>query len=450
MASTLRIMAWNANGLLQHKEHLLVALIENKIDVCLISETHFTRESYLKLRGFEVYHTVHPSNCARGGSAVIVKTGLTHHEDVRIVKEEFQVTSVTLKTSAGAITVGAIYSPPRHNLKRRDYLSLLQSFPGKFIIGGDFNSKHTSWGSRLTNAKGNELYQAIQEYRCEVHTTGKPTYWPTDLNKLPDLIDFFVSKNLSPGFLEVTEEFDLDSDHSPIVLTLSATIIKKGRNPTLSNYYTDWDVFQAELLTRINLRVPLTTSDELEEEVQKVVSDIQHAAWEATPLLPTKVKGNSYPLEVRDRIAVKRKLRKGWQLTRDPRIKTELNRVTQDLRRTILAIKQQSIAAYLQDLTDDASTDYSLWKATKRLKRPVRSIPPLRKLDRTWAKDDKEKADVFAAHLERTFQPHGERMLAAPPKSEEKLKQRIPLVIPRELLQAIRANINQKKLQVLT
>jgi exonuclease III len=72
MTSTLRIRAWNANGLLQHKEHLLVALIEHKIDVCLISETHFTRESYLKLTGYEVYHTVHPSNCARGGSAVII------------------------------------------------------------------------------------------------------------------------------------------------------------------------------------------------------------------------------------------------------------------------------------------------------------------------------------------------------------------------------------------
>jgi exonuclease III len=155
MVSTLRILAWNANGLLQHKEHLLVALIEQKIDISLISETHFTRESYLKLRGFEVYHTVHPSNCARGGSAVIVKTGLSHYEDVKIEKEEFQVTTVTLKTSAGAITLAAIYSPPRHNLKRGDYLSILQSFPGKFIIGGDFNSKHTSWGSGLTRRATN-------------------------------------------------------------------------------------------------------------------------------------------------------------------------------------------------------------------------------------------------------------------------------------------------------
>jgi hypothetical protein len=73
------------------------------------------------------------------------------------------------------------------------------------------------------------------------------------------------------------------------------------------------------------------------------------------------------------------------------------------------------------------------------------SIPPLRKLDHTWAKEDKEKADVFAAHLERTFQPHGERKLAALPKNEEKLKQRIPLVTPKELLQAIRTHINPKK-----
>jgi len=97
-----------------------------------------------------------------------------------------------------------------------------------------------------------------------------------------------VSKNLSPCFLDVTEEFDLDSDHSPIVLTLSATILKNGRNPTLSNYYTDWDLFQTELLTRINLRVALTTSDELEGETQKFASDIKHAARVATPCCQQK------------------------------------------------------------------------------------------------------------------------------------------------------------------
>jgi hypothetical protein len=208
------------------------------------------------------------------------------------------VTSFKLKTTSGLLTVAAIYSPPRHNLKREDYLNLLQNFTGKFIIGGDFNSKNTCGGSQLTNTKGSELYHTIRGYHCDVHTTGKPTYWPTDTNKVLDLIDFFVSKNLSSIFIDVTEEFDLNSDHSPIVLMLSETIIRKGRNPTLSNYLTDWDMFRETLVNRINLRIALTTTDELEDKVQKFIKDIQHSAWEVTLLLTTRVKGNTYPPEV--------------------------------------------------------------------------------------------------------------------------------------------------------
>jgi hypothetical protein len=191
--------------------------------------------------------------------------------------------------------------------------------------------KNTYWGSQLTNAKGTALYQAIKDCHCEVHTTGKPTYWPTDVNKIPDLLDFFVSKHLSSSFIDVTEEFDLNSDHSSIVLTLSETIITKPRNPTLMNNLTDWNMFWKTLTDTINLRVALTTTDELEDDVWKFVTEIQHSAWEATPLITTKVKGNTYPLEIRDKIAEKCKVRKRWQMTRDPRIKTELNRLTHEL-----------------------------------------------------------------------------------------------------------------------
>jgi hypothetical protein len=158
----------------------------------------------------------------------------------------------------------------------------------------------------------------------------KQTYWLKDTKKVPDLLDFFVSKNLS-SYINVTEEFHLDSDHSPIVLTLSKTIIQKGRNPPLMNNLTDWVMFRETLENRINLRVALCTNDELEDKVQKFVMDIQHSAWEATPLIPTKIKGNAYPQEIREKIADKHKIRKRWQMTRDPRIKTELNCITQVL-----------------------------------------------------------------------------------------------------------------------
>jgi len=79
------------------------------------------------------------------------------------------------------------------------------------------------------------------------------------------LIDFFVSRNLSSRFTRVNEEFDIDSEHSPIVLMLSETVIKKEQNPTLSNKLTDWDMFREKLENRISLRGILKPNYELQE-----------------------------------------------------------------------------------------------------------------------------------------------------------------------------------------
>jgi hypothetical protein len=46
-----------------------------------------------------------------------------------------------------------------------------------------------------------------------------------------------------------------------------------------------------------------------------------------------------------------------------------------------------------------------LWKATKKFKRSVTSIPPIRKTDRTWARSNTEKLAVFAEHLLNVFSP---------------------------------------------
>jgi len=57
MASSIRIATWNANGLHQYKLELETFLENQKINMCLISETHFTKETNFKLYGFEIYHS---------------------------------------------------------------------------------------------------------------------------------------------------------------------------------------------------------------------------------------------------------------------------------------------------------------------------------------------------------------------------------------------------------
>jgi hypothetical protein len=45
------------------------------------------------------------------------------------------------------------------------------------------------------------------DYKFEITSTGKLTYWPPDPNKLPDLIDYCVIKNVSANYIKIEEGY---------------------------------------------------------------------------------------------------------------------------------------------------------------------------------------------------------------------------------------------------
>ena len=56
---------------------------------------------------------------------------------------------------------------------------------------------------------------------------------------------------------------------------------------------------------------------------------------------------------------------------------------------------KKSVKEYLSNLSSDNISDYSLWRATKRLKQPVIGFPPPLKTESGgWARIDQEKADL--------------------------------------------------------
>ncbi|CAB0001509.1 unnamed protein product [Nesidiocoris tenuis] len=107
MKPTIRIMSWNANGLLQRSKELEVVLNLSKIDICLISETHFTKETFFRMKGYKCYHALHPSNRARGGSAVLVKETIKHYESTKIEAEKYQISGIKIITP--------VYSLEKHS-----------------------------------------------------------------------------------------------------------------------------------------------------------------------------------------------------------------------------------------------------------------------------------------------------------------------------------------------
>jgi hypothetical protein len=105
----------------------------------------------------------------------------------------------------------------------------------------------------------------------------------------------YITKNIYSNYIQIKDNLELGSDHSPILLTLSESIIQKPCNSMLVNKNTDWESFRKTLEDRIQLIVPLHKEEHLDLEVEKFVTDIQQSAWENTSEIKRTLKGTNHP-----------------------------------------------------------------------------------------------------------------------------------------------------------
>jgi len=126
-----------------------------------------------------------------------------------------------------------------------------------YFAGGDYKSKHTLWGSRLTTTNVRELSKVIQENNYSYLSTGTPKYWPTDGNKIPDLLDFFVTNGISSSYADIQPSYDFTSDHSPIIATISTAVVIRKPTPRLHNEKTNWETYRQIIQGKAKLSIKL-------------------------------------------------------------------------------------------------------------------------------------------------------------------------------------------------
>jgi hypothetical protein len=407
MSQSLRISLWNANGLVNHNQEVKLFISTHKLDIMLISETHFTDFNWFKIPNFTVYCTNHPDNTAHGGSAIIIRNTIKHFILPNYQYDHLQATSIVVEDWMGPLTVSALYCPPRHNIADHQFLEYFNTLGPRFLAGGDYNAKHNMWGSRINSPRGRQLYKCISNNHMSFVSTGEPTYWPTDRQKIPDLLDFFIVKGVSNNYLNVESSLDLHSDHSPIILTVSSTVILKEHPPILCNKFTNWDLFRKLFDQNVKLNISLKSPDEIDQAVELFNLSIQNAAWKATPNMQAKsgTQNINYPMYIKRKIADKRRLRRVWQNTRNPLDKTNLNRAAQQLKRALHKLKNEWFCEFSSSLAPTEASNYSLWKVTKSVKQPQTHIPPILKSDGSWAKSDKEKSEEFSKYFQDVFKP---------------------------------------------
>jgi hypothetical protein len=142
-------------------------------------------------------------------------------------------------------------------------------------------------------------------------STGEPTYWPSDRNKLPDLVEFCVPKGIPQDFAVAESCLDLSSDHSPVLITLTSHVLNQEKQPSLSKRQTNRDDFRHLINQRLTMNVCLKNEEDTEAAVKFFNDTVQWAGWNATPEHTDTLKTYDFPILVKQKIEEKRRLHRG-------------------------------------------------------------------------------------------------------------------------------------------
>jgi hypothetical protein len=255
----------------------------------LISETHFTEKSYLKLPSHTVYHMNHPAGTVRGGTAIIIKNSIKHHQLNNYSQDFLQATSVSVEDSVDLLTILAVYLPPKHTVKQEQLEEYYITLWCQSIAGGDYNAKHTNWEFKLITPRGGEVINTMER------------------NNLKHLFTGCVTKGIPQDFAVAKSCFDLSSDHSPVLITLEAHALSQEIQPRLNNRYTNWNYFRQLINKRLTLKVSLKTKEDIEAAVKFFNDTIQWANCNATPEHTDTVKTYDCPVLIKQKIEKKKK-----------------------------------------------------------------------------------------------------------------------------------------------
>jgi hypothetical protein len=85
---------------------------------------------------------------------------------------------VSVEDSTGHLTISAAYLPPKHMVCTAQLEDFFITLGPRFIAGGDYNAKHTDWGSRLITPRGRVVLKTLTTSLTSPRVT-LPTGLPT-------------------------------------------------------------------------------------------------------------------------------------------------------------------------------------------------------------------------------------------------------------------------------
>ena len=300
-SSSIKVVQLNVARRSVAQQDLYSTMIDNDISVALVQEPytfHSTVPAPNTLKVISCSSESSPRAC------IVTSSKLSVQNQVQFNSQFVTVCSITLNHSV--LNLVSIYIPPRVNTRNEivsidPFLSKLQEIfsqlKGFTIVGGDFNSHHSLWGSARSDQRGNSICDFLASSNTFLVNSGDdPTFFTTREGRIfKSFIDLtIVSQNLSPFVSSwIVSDCVSTSDHRPIIIELN---LKPSHDSKTTRKYKTNNVDWTDFLDFIRHCYPdwyslvgaVSSGDEVESACEKIIIDIKLACEISLPKIKSR------------------------------------------------------------------------------------------------------------------------------------------------------------------
>ena len=393
----------NCHGFSRKKPLLENLCFSQNLHMLGVAETWTNTQHKVSLPGYTALRRDRPTppgQSPRGGVALFFHPHIPATQITPPIQfRHLEIILCSILCPLGPVLIVVLYLPPTSRLADLlEFFEYLITFPN-FLLMGDLNSRHTSFGDNCSNPNGIFLADLIIDlpiYRCQ---NINPTFIGPMGSSIPD--HFIVSERLSGRIGDIVIGPSIASDHLPIYL--SGDILppppSRERYKIIKDFnLADWDLYRTTITQLLPETPDTTTCVALCNYADNLVAILKQAAAIAIPVKTVDTYRPSLPRDIVDLIRQKRKLYNQYKTNRDPTKKTEWNRLSAIVRRKIIVFRELQWTAVCESLNYKDGSKF--WHKFQRLTgQKSRKISPLVINGHVFSLPD-DKAREFASSLE--------------------------------------------------
>lgn len=288
----LKIISINVNSIIANRRRAsLLSLLERHCpDVVLLSETKLNAKHMLQFKDYNVIRNDR-LNRGGGGTAILIKKGIKFKRvNINNKTNNIPIEHTSIKiffSNDQEVIIVSAYATSGNHAGFISYLShlfdslKLQNINNYYIIAGDLNAKHESWGNTVNNQRGESLRCWLDkndiEYRIKLYCLDVPSF-PRGHSFLDIYLADWRLEFTNASYNNRLPSFPYDSDHNALTALISISeddlYLECEDEEIIYNFgKVNWKMFTSSVNENICLNISsnrIMTLQEIENSIDEL------------------------------------------------------------------------------------------------------------------------------------------------------------------------------------